>query len=106
MEDMKKQLFDVEFDLLCKDGTDGAKMVIAKSLESLHLDPTNVLLVSDRDDYLRAAKDCGMVTCRIRPLNKPRGNISTDYSVPTVPEVKDVINEINGISFNAVFQSR
>jgi hypothetical protein len=106
MEDMKKQLFDVAFDLLCKDGTLGAKMAIAKSLESLHLDPTNVLLVSDRDDYLKAAKDCGMVTCRIRPLNAPRGNISTHYSVPNVPEVKEVINEINGISFNTVFQSR
>jgi hypothetical protein len=106
MEDMKKQLFDVGFDLLLKDGTFGAKMLIAKSLESLHLDPTNVLIVSDRDDYLRAAKDCGMVTCRIRPLNAPRGNISTHYSVPNVPEVKDVVNEINGISFNTVFQSR
>jgi hypothetical protein len=106
MEDMKKQLFDVAFDLLVKDGTLGAKMVIAKSLESLNLDPSNVLLVSDRDDYLRAAKDCGMVTCRIRPLNAPRGNISTNHSVPSVPEVKDVVNEINGISFNNVFQSR
>jgi hypothetical protein len=106
MEDMKSQLFDVGFDLLCKDGTLGSKMVIANSLESLHLDPTNVLLVSDRDDYLRAAKDCGMVTCRIRPLNSPRGNISTHYSVPSVPEVKDVINEINGISFNSVVKSR
>jgi methionine salvage enolase-phosphatase E1 len=103
---MKSQLFDVSFDLLFKDGTLGANNVIAKSLKSFNLDPTNVLLVSDRDDYLRAGKDCGMVTCRIRPLNAPRGNISTHYSVPLVPEVKDVINEINGISFNAVLKSR
>jgi hypothetical protein len=62
MEDMKKQLFDVGFDL--------CKMVHwvpkhQQSLESLQLDPTNVLLVSTEYDYLRAAKDCGMVTVGI-----------------------------------------
>jgi hypothetical protein len=106
MEDFKKQLNDVSFGLLCKDGTLGAARAVVESLESLHLDPSLVMLVSDRDDYLKAAKEAGMVTCRIRPLNSPRGNISAHFSVPTVPEVEEVINEVNGISFNAVLKSR
>ena len=104
MEDFSHQLHDVSFDFLIKDGTHSASHIVDTSLQKLGLDPNLVLLVSDRDDYLRAAKDAGMLTCRIMPLNGRRGNISVHFVVQSVPEVQDVVNEINGISFNAIFK--
>lgn len=106
MDEFKKQLSQVVFDLLNKDGSLGAAAVSRKSLDFLELDPNAVMLVSDRDEYLRAANDLGMVTCRVRPENARRGNISAHYNVQEVKEVKEVINEINGISYNAVLKSR
>ena len=105
MEDFKRQLSDVVFSQLVKDGRPGADKLVNIALEKLKLDPTVVLLVSDRDDYLRAAKEASMMTCRIVPPNSRRGNISAHLQVPSIPEVQDVVNEINGISYNAVFKS-
>ncbi|MGK3753352.1 MAG: hypothetical protein ACI8RD_005659 [Bacillariaceae sp.] len=67
-----------------------------------NMDPNKVLLVSDRDEYLRVARDMGMVICRLQQKNARRGNITPHYTVSTVGEVQDVVNEINGISFNTV----
>ena len=104
MEDFRKQLSDVVFDLLLKDGNQPPDVTLRLALKDLELQPEHILVVSNRDDYLKAAKEAGTVTCRIRPLSAPRGNVSAHYTVPTVPEVQDVVNEINGISFNALLQ--
>ena len=68
------------------------------------LSPDRCLWVSDRDDCLRAAREAGLVTVRIRPPNARRGHVSAHYTVETVPETQQVINEINGISFKTVLQ--
>ena len=47
----------------------------------------------------------GAFTCRVRPPNAARGNISSHYVVETIEEVEDKINELNGISFNAVLKA-
>jgi len=79
-----------------------AQMVIT-ARKALSCDRDNaILLVSDQDSYLKAAKDMGMVTCRIRPKNAKRGNVSTTYEVETILQVENVVNEMNGISYNAV----
>ena len=70
------------------------------------ISPDRCLWVSDRDDYLRAAREAGLVTVRIRPPNARRGQVSAHYTVETVPETQQVINEINGISFSTVLQHR
>jgi hypothetical protein len=106
MEDFKKQLNDIAFEYIFKDGTGGTLQLVETTLQKLEIDANRVLLVSDRDDYLRSAKEAGMMACRIHPSNSRRGNISAHYTVPTVPEVQDVVNEINGISFNAVLKQR
>ena len=106
MEDFTKQLREVVFDTLVKDGSQPVHKILKSALDSLHSDPLHVLLVSDRDDYMRAGKDLGMVVCRIRPANARRGNVSAHYTASSVPDVKDVVDEINGISFNAVFKGR
>ena len=67
--------------------------------------PISTLVVSDRDDYLLAAKNKGMYTCRIRPKNGPRGNVSVNFQAEQICEVQDVVNEINGISFNSVLSN-
>lgn len=107
MQDFARQLkSDVVFSQLVKDGRPGAVNLVHKALQGLQLDPNLVLFVSDRDDYLRAAKEANMMTCRILPANGRRGNISAHFMVPNLTGVQDVVNEINGISYNAVFKSR
>ena len=68
--------------------------------------PKHCLIVSDRDDYLKMAKEKNMFTCRIRPENARRGNITAAYNVLEMAHVENIINEINGISFNSVFGAR
>lgn len=108
MEDFKSQLKNVVIDNIVPkfdngNSDDGIEDALRKGITNeLDVDPTKVLLVSDRDPYLRVARDMGMSICRIRPKNARRGSISAHYNVQTVGEVQDVVNEINGISFNTV----
>lgn len=117
MDDLTKQLPNVRFDLLVPDGRrrghektvmsndDTADDVLKNVLSKIDgIDPLKLVVVSDREDYLKAARDNGMFTCRIRPNNKRRGNITTNYDVEDVGSVQDVINEINGISFNSALK--
>ena len=64
------------------------------------------LWVSDRDDVLRAARALGCITLRVRPPNARRGNVSSHYTVESVPDTVQIVNEINGISFNTVLSSQ
>ncbi len=69
------------------------------------VEPIQFLLVSDRDDYLGAARDLNMYTVRVRPKNKRRG-LTTNYNVDDVGSVQEVINDINGVSFNSALKAR
>lgn len=110
MDNFEKQLPGIKFDLVMKGLADNI-MPIEKITESIldHIvassivPPISTLVVSDRDDYLLAAKSRGMFTCRVRPKNAPRGNVTTNYNVADIGEIEDVINQVNGISFNTVF---
>ena len=117
MESLTKQLPNVKFDLLIPDGRkrgqeqtelandDTAQDVLQNVLSKIEdIPPIKFVVVSDRDDYLKAGRDNGMFTCRIRPKNKRRGDITTNYSVEDAADVQDVINEINGISYNAALK--
>ena len=114
MQSLTRQLPNIKFDVLIPDGRrrgeeqtersndNTAQDIIQNVLSKVEeVPPVKIVVVSDRDDYLKAARDSGMFTCRIQPLNKRRGNITTNYNVDDVASVQDVINEINGISFNA-----
>ena len=109
MEELTHQLSQVRFHLLLKDGFDKSAATIVKQVrDQMALDniqPIHTLVVSDRDDYLREARDLGMYTCRIRPKNARRGNVTTNFNVETIAEVEEVINGVNGLSFNSVFSS-
>ena len=76
------------------------KTRIGKKELDVHVN--KIMVVSDKDDYLKAAKDLGMITCRLRPKNARRGNVTAHYNASSVPEVQDVVNDVTGISFNAV----
>lgn len=109
MDDLTRQLKDVVFDVvvdlpISTTATESSpeEIMVKDSLTQLSLDPQKILFVSDQDAFLKPAKELGMMTCRIRPLSARRGNVSTHYTVETVLEVHDVVNDINGISFNAV----
>ncbi|KAL9191498.1 hypothetical protein ACHAXT_001204 [Thalassiosira profunda] len=117
MESLTKQLPNVRFDLLVPDGRrsvagaletsndDTAEYVVKNVLSKIDVPPIKFVAVSDRDDYLKAARDNGMFTCRIRPKNVfGRGSLTTNYTVEDVAGVQDVINDINGISFNSALK--
>jgi hypothetical protein len=101
MQEFTRQLPQVSFDLLIDKGDDATE-ILKLMTKKFEMDPIATIVVSDRDDYLRAAKDEGMVACRVRAPNAKRGNISAHYNVESVGKVEDVINEINGISFQAL----
>ena len=117
METLTRQLPSVQFDLLVPDGrrrggektgrsTDNTPEDVLQNVLSKIQDvsPLQFVVVSDRDDYLKAARDSGMYTCRIRPKSKRRGDFTTNYDVEDVGSVLDVINDINGVSFNAALK--
>lgn len=84
------------------------EQLFRNTLEALDCvqEPTKLLVVSDRDDLLRVAKDASCVTCRIHRPKQPRGNVSAHYTVPSVAQVQGVVDEMNGISFNALNKTR
>jgi hypothetical protein len=109
MHDFQKQLKDVVIDVTVPSLTDTDHDTITAVLRDNVLkelamnDPKMILVVSDRDNYLKAARDIGMLTCRLQPnKNARRGNITAHYTSASVEDVQDIVNEINGISFNAV----
>mmetsp|Transcript_19849 Transcript_19849/g.39921 ORF Transcript_19849/g.39921 Transcript_19849/m.39921 type:complete len:407 (+) Transcript_19849:1-1221(+) len=116
MESLKKQLPHVHFDLLIPDGRrrgevgseeankDTAQDVLNNVLSKIDVPPLQFVVVSDRDDYLCAARETGMFSCRVRPKNARRGSVTASYNVPDVASVEGVINEINGISFNSALK--
>ncbi|KAL3804418.1 hypothetical protein HJC23_011346 [Cyclotella cryptica] len=111
MNSLTKQLPHVHFDLLVSDGrrrggkanadNDAAQDILQYALSKLEISPIQYVVVSDRDDYLRAARESSMFTCRVRPKNVRRGEVTASYNVEDVGGVEGVINEINGISFNS-----
>ena len=118
MTSLTKQLPNVNFDLLIADGRRRGKIgtdaqddntvqdVLSNVLSKMDgIEPIQFLLVSDRDDYLGAARDQGMFTVRVRPKNKRRG-LTTNYNVDDVGSVQEVINDINGVSFNSALKAR
>ena len=115
MTNLTKQLPNVNFDLLVSDGRrkgtedqndDTAQYLVKNVLSKLDsIDPIQFLLVSDRDDLLGAARDLGMFTVRVRPKNRRRG-LTTNYNVDDVGSVQEVINEINGVSFNSALKAK
>lgn len=108
MHDFRTQLKDVVVDVAVPSLPSADVATISQALKKsvlneFAMDPTRVLVVSDRDDYLKAAKDLGMLTCRVQASkNARRGNVTAHYTSPCVADVQEVVNEINGISFNAV----
>ncbi|KAL3940158.1 MAG: hypothetical protein SGBAC_005252 [Bacillariaceae sp.] len=71
-----------------------------------NIHPNAILVVSHKDPYLKAAKELGMLTCRLQPPNARRGNVSAHFNIPAMDQVQEVVNEINGISFNAILNNR
>jgi len=113
MTSLTRQLPNVQFDLCISEGrrrgddpsvaNENAAHDILEyvTTENNDIPPIQYAVVSDRDDYLRSARERGMFTIRIRPKNTRRGDVTASYSVENVSEVQEIINEINGISFNS-----
>src|SRR5210317_1183407 len=113
MTNLTTQLPKVSFDVLIPDGRrrghvgteeqneKTAQDVLANVLTKMDVEPIQFVVVSDRDDYLGAARDLGMFTCRVKPKNKRRG-LTTNYNVDDIGSVLEVINDINGVSFNSL----
>jgi len=110
MNELTKQLSNLKFDILSEgvdsgSDSDVGTRILTEVANEIEAGPKSTLVVSDKDEYLRSGRDLGMFTCRVRRKNQPRGNITTNFNVEDVADVQDVINELNGISFNTVFSS-
>ncbi|GFH44653.1 hypothetical protein CTEN210_01127 [Chaetoceros tenuissimus] len=108
MESLQRQLPNIKIDFLLAGETESEQVslkLLNKLTKQSDIDPIATLVVSDQDAYLRTARDEGYYTCRVRPKNAPRGNITTNFTTENVSEVQDVVNELVGISFNTVFSS-
>jgi len=107
MDDLVRQLPKVRFDALLKgEASDAsAEAALSRCEGEMDVPSSETMVVSDREDYLRSAKEHGMFTCRVRPPNAPRGNVSTSYTVSSVSEVEEALNDMSGISYNTVFSS-
>jgi hypothetical protein len=115
MTSLTKQLPQVQFDLCIPDGRrrgddpstaneNAAHDVLEYVTTEIDIPPLQYAVVSDRDDYLRSARERGMFTIRVRPKNTRRGDVTASYSVEDVGAVEEIINEINGISFNSALK--
>jgi beta-phosphoglucomutase-like phosphatase (HAD superfamily) len=104
MQTLTKQLKGVVFDcILALDSQKSLDQTLQTGvLDELGLHANRVLVVSDRDEYLKAARDLGMITCRLQRKNTRRGDITALYNVASIPDVQELVNDINGISFNTV----
>jgi len=104
MKDFSTQLKEIVVDAVVPfDQSQTIKMMLQQHvLDEMDVHPNKFLLVSDKDEYLRAAKELGMITCRLRPRNAKRGNVTAHYNTPDISSVQEVVNEISGISFSAV----
>lgn len=73
---------------------------IFADLEKRLMHPTTeTLVVSSSDDILMSGKDNGNFTCRYRAENDLYGQVTTDYIATTATEIKDVVEDLNGIAF-------
>ncbi|KAL7513804.1 hypothetical protein ACHAXN_011132 [Cyclotella atomus] len=115
MTSLTKQLPHVQFDLCIPDGRrrgddpstaneDAACDILDYMTSEIDIPSLQYAVVSDRDDYLRSARERGMFTIRVRPKNTRRGDVTASYSVEDVGAVEEIINEINGISFNSALK--
>lgn len=107
MRALSAQLNDVVVDIIVPKLTSSEPAAIRDTIQKnvlneLQMSSNLVMMVSDRDDYLQAARDLGMQTCRLQRKNARRGNISANFTSTSIDDVQEVVNEINGISFNSV----
>jgi hypothetical protein len=96
-EDRSKILATLETSLINRD----ASAIVGEILASFDdIKGRHIMFVTDRDDYIRAAKEANMTTCRLRVKpNAPRGNTSPHYTITSISEVRDIVDEMNGISY-------
>lgn len=100
MDSLSRQLPNVRIHAKIKDGEREPGDILNEVLsEADGIPEIATLVVSDRDDYLKAARGMGMYTCRVQLKNVRRGSCTTDYTVSSIAEVQDILNDINGISF-------
>mmetsp|Transcript_12641 Transcript_12641/g.18988 ORF Transcript_12641/g.18988 Transcript_12641/m.18988 type:complete len:350 (+) Transcript_12641:141-1190(+) len=100
MDSLSRQLPNVRINSMIKDGERQPNEILNEVLSKADGIPEiATLVVSDRDDYLKVARDMGMYTCRVQLKNVRRGSCTTDYTVSSIAEVQDIVNDINGISF-------
>ena len=105
MTELTHQLPQVRFHLLVPraESADVAIKKVQNHMAKEHtILPIHTLVVSDRDDYLREGREKGFYTCRVRPANARRGNVSTHFTTESIADVEDVINELNGLSMNSI----
>ena len=112
VQEYQKQLGKVDFDFVFEEGVGNnggdAGALVAESIKELDVeagvgdDLSGVMVVSQETEILKAARDANSYTCYVIPLNGRRCGISTNYTIKTISELRDCVDDVNGVSFNNV----
>jgi hypothetical protein len=96
LQQMPPQL---KFHTVIQEGTNESEY-LDTLLRNVSMEPQVFMVISNRDAYLRRAKELGMISCRIRSnFNGPRGAVTAHHTLSSLSEVQDVIQEWNGVSY-------
>ncbi|GMI12535.1 hypothetical protein TrLO_g12977 [Triparma laevis f. longispina] len=71
------------------------------NVEKSDADSTSgVMVVSSCSNTLKSARDNNSYTVYIKPKSGRRCDISPNYNINSIDELRDVIDDVNGVSFN------
>ena len=105
----QRQLGMVDFDFVFDEGAaQDDEALVPASIQELDVesgsagDLSGVMVVSQETRILKAARDANSYTCYVVPKSGRRCGISTNYTINSIGELRDVIDDVNGVSFNNV----
>ena len=77
----------------------GAAMeTILKAAAFRGCEPKQVLMVTNDDMLLAAAKDAGFFTVKYRTPTGLYGQVTTDFNATSAVEIQDALEELNGVA--------
>ncbi|GMH93020.1 hypothetical protein TrVE_jg7773 [Triparma verrucosa] len=103
----KVQLGDkVDFDYSFDENSE-AQQSLSKAMNDLDVEKSDVdttsgvMVVSSCSETLKRARDANSYTVYIMPSSGRRCAISPNYNVNNIEDLRDVIDDVNGVSFNS-----
>merc|ERR1711871_974737 len=91
-----------DFDTIGDNGADTSSSggLLAGLVRSMQLRPSEIMLFSSAEHVLRAGRELQMHTCCLRfGAENWKAGRAAKYNVNSVPELRNAIEDLNGISY-------